>query len=708
MKKSQKKELPLPVWRSFVVIGLAVGALGLTLARYPLDLRVLFSLSQLGFPAWAKLGEFLRTLGVLALLNLAAWQFGTWIDAVLGPHGSNTESVAPIVRLAFGFVAISTLTLGLASCRLLFPVSFLLILGIPSAIAAARIVRLARGWVKAVARKSALRRPDWLWLVFGAILVPRLLGAFIPFWGWDALTDHLAIPQRFLAANRVVLSPFSLLDAFPLGTEMLYLCCLALNGPVVAVLLHAEFGALAIVAVFRLGSLRSRIAGIGAAVVLLADPLMHFEMSIAYNDLEVTLLVLLAVASFADWAGTERDQLPLRPALLAASCATIRYPGAIVPVILAVLAVARRRPLRTHLIALSTFGLAAVLVMLPWFARNLVMSGNPFAPALQGLFYAPGKEFFSTVAVRQQFAFTQKIGMGRDLGALILLPFKLTFASIEGQRANSFGSQVGCFYLVGLAVALLSPAMRRDGLSRICLWTALLVTPVWFYGSQEARYLLPVLPLIALASGIGVADLFRAAPGTGAAIRKVAYGALAAIAVAGVAYAAWPGWNKSGFWYACALGGQDPASAPQDPIFPAGRRLREQLPANTRLLPVFESRSFALRGIDQIPWVPLEAPPALQLIHRAPTAHALRCELARLGVTHVLLNFANLKRYGVQFVEGYTAGDFRLDAAKLQDLLRTYARPLGLAGLPSGMVVGELLPAPEDCSSGTGEAAGKN
>ncbi|HTP27356.1 MAG TPA: hypothetical protein VMK12_17100, partial [Anaeromyxobacteraceae bacterium] len=85
MKKSQKKEPSPPVWRGFVVIGLAVGALGLTFARYPLDLRVLFSLSHLGFPASAKVGEFLRTLGVLGLLNLAAYQIGTWIDSFLPP-----------------------------------------------------------------------------------------------------------------------------------------------------------------------------------------------------------------------------------------------------------------------------------------------------------------------------------------------------------------------------------------------------------------------------------------------------------------------------------------------------------------------------------------------------------------------------------------------------------------------------------------------
>jgi hypothetical protein len=637
-------------------------------------------------------------MGVLALMNLAAWQLGTWVDKLLGPRGADTESVAPIVNVAIGFLALSTLTLGLASCRLLLPGVFLVALGIPSAIAAARIIRLAGAREKTwTFLKGGFVGSRWLWLLFAAVLVAPLLGAFGPFLGWDALTYHLAIPQRYLDANRIVLSPFSIYDAFPLGTEMLYLVGLALDGPTVAMLLHAEFGALLVVAVFRIAALRSRLASIAAAVVLLADPLMNFEMSVAYNDLEIALFALLAVASLADWVNSDGKEPPLRAALLAAACASIRYPGVIVPVVLAVLTIAGRQSARARLLAVSTFGVATGIVMLPWLARNLIMTGNPVAPALQGLFYASGKEFFSTVAVRQTLAFSQQIGMGRGLAALFLFPLRLTFATVPGRYANSFGFQIGCLYLVGLAIVLLSPAVRRDRLSRLSIWTALLLTLAWFYGSQEARFLLPVFPLVALAAGIGLGDLFDAAPGTASTIREASRGILATIALAGIAYAAWPGWKQLGFSYACALGNQDPELTRQNPILADGRKLREQLPAHARLLPVFESRSFALRGIDQIPWVPLEAPPALQLVHRAVTAQELRCRLDGLGVTHVLVNLTNLKYFRPMSVDGYNSEDFRRDVLKIQTLVATYARPLNVAGLSSGLIVAELLPAPEDC-----------
>ena len=231
----------------------------------------------------------------------------------------------------------------------------------------------------------------------GRVLVASpLLAASLPDYGWDGFAYHLALPERYLFRNRIVVTPLFPHSAFPQTVEMLYLLALSLDSGTLAKLIHLQFGVLTAAAVFVIARKTSKRAGVLAIAILAADPLFNWELGVAYNDLAAAFFAVLTAAAFDEWRrGGAREALRLT-GIFAGACLSVRYTaGTVLVVVLALLWLGRPwRAWRARLGASIVIGSIAGLVLSPWLARNLVTTGNPFAPAAQAVFYAPGREYF--------------------------------------------------------------------------------------------------------------------------------------------------------------------------------------------------------------------------------------------------------------------------------------------------------------------------
>jgi hypothetical protein len=110
---------------------------------------------------------------------------------------------------------------------------------------------------------------------------------------------------------------------------------------------------------------------------------------------------------------------------------------------------------------------------------------------------------------------------------------------------------------------------------------------------------------------------------------------------------------------------------------------------------VLEPRSFFFRGLDLIPYHVLEGSPVLGLVHDAPDGHALRCRLAALGVTHVVVNLDEARRFHPVPIPGYGAAEYIADLDRLRRFLTEWAEPITSHG---GVVAAALRPV-SDCDS---------
>ncbi len=634
----------------------------------------------------------------VAALNLAAWQLGAWVRRGLGDK--ETGRLTALAQLAYGLMILPYLVLGLAACHLLQPPFLVSLIALPAAISLPDLWRRSTAlWRRHRDSPSPLPPPlpspshetkwPWLGLVLAIVLVAGpLLSALGPEVGWDADVYHLAIPERYLFHNGIYSSQFSLFTAFPSHMEMFYVLALGLSGEIAAKLVHFEFGVLLFVLVYIMAASESRRCAVLALLFLASEPLLYREMAWAYNDLVAPFYALLAFASLHAWIQAGNRAQILRAGIFVGVCVATRYTGG--AVLIALLGALWLVPTGTsaHKRVRASLWLAGLagIALLPWLVRNAAFTGNPVAPTLQSLFHAPGREFFSPLAVRQTLAFHEAIGMGRDFWALLKLPWNLTVGSAPGSYSNSFGFQLSPLHAIGFMSAVAAALLRRrSDIARVLVAIVVFVL-LWFPLFQEARFLLPVAGFLALVGGWAFDVLLprRVGPGSVLWVFPVAAAALAgSIQLDGL-----------GPRFARAVDSGSRVSAQQRFAAPAAAAaLREAVATRTdvRIFVVAESRSYLFRGLDYVPYAVLEAPPTLDWIRSHADVSALYAGLRDMGITHIFANFNNFKDpRRPQAIPEYDRDDFLADAQRVLDLMNRRGRSIYNRG---GIGIVQLEPA---------------
>lgn len=644
-----------PLTRSALLAACALTAVGVTFLRHPMAIA-LPEQSWLGAPSPAAVLAWLRSLCGLAVLNLAA--FGVGALALRALPAARIAGAEGAARLGLGFAGLAIAALGLAASHWLLPWA---IAGTLAASCLAALVleapRLRASWSTFRGTLTERRVPALFALLF---LAAPALAAFGPNPGWDALTYHLAVPERYLFANGIVVTPFSVFSAFPHATGMLYLLAQFLDGPALAQWVHLEFGVLTAWLAWRMARDASPRAGWLALAALAACPLFAWELGVAYADLSATFYTLLAIRIYAEAAPEHDTRALVAAGVFAGAAAACRYPSwPLVPILVACLwlpgspvAVGSRARLRASIM----LGLGALLPLAPWLVRNAAFTGNPISPLLQAVFAGAGSEYFAPLALEQNAAFLRAIGMGRGLSDLLMLPWNLSFEALAGDY-SAFGYRIGALYFVGLAAALIAGHRNPRLYGGSYWWPVGASTLVWFFTSQEPRYLLPVLVLVAVGGSRAVDSLLP----TGARARP-----WLALALLCVAHTQLPILSSIPQRYALATGKLE---APQPDATRLAERMRNELAPDARIAIFFEPRSFYFSGLDYIPYHLGDGSPLLVALHDARESRRLAEFFASLGATHLVLETQLRAITTPRFSENYTRASLIGDLEALERFL---------------------------------------
>jgi hypothetical protein len=471
-------------------------ALGLAAWRGLLPER---GLEQEGARALLDAAFALALLGVALLTALGV---GTWCLRRLGRgrrHDAETALFA--LPLGLGALGYGVLALGIPGLLNFWTLALWL------AGAAWWGGAEAAGWLQAL--WGGLRRLPgaWRglpgagrWLAAAALVLAALtvLHALAPPWDVDGLMYHLEGPRRFLAAGKIDLLP-DLWQANGANLpDMLYLLGLGFGSDTFARLLHASCAALLAASVFVFGRRwGGAAAGAAGTAILLGTPIFIVWANWAYTDMAWALYVFLSLCALLR-GGKRRLALA---ALLQGLALGSKYLSLGSLVLLALLAAWRLRRLgwRRALGAAGGFVLLAALAGLPFYLKNLALSGNPVYPFYWG---GPGWDGERLAALMD---FLNSFGVGRSLADYLALPLNL-FA-----RQREFAGFMPEVEIPSplFVLALLYPLGRRtSALNAVALfgagWFAW-----WALGSQQTRFLLPAFPAYSLLAGAGLAGLAR-------------------------------------------------------------------------------------------------------------------------------------------------------------------------------------------------------
>jgi hypothetical protein len=282
----------------------------------------------------------------------------------------------------FRFSLMTTAGLGVFICLVqvlailgslnLVSVSVLAILGGSCALVA------LRKWSFSDITRHPLSHADKLaYLILAAIALRTVLMPFRPSTSWDELMYHLPHALQWAESGTLSVNDWLRFPWFPYNYDLLYSTALLIWDDVLAHLFHALAGWLCALMIYQLArQLADRIQAVIAAGIWLS--LSNFYYGNAYIELGLSLFVFAACVSFWIWADSPKERtrwLFLAAFMLGVAAGSKYLPLIYLPLFVVGLLIIERRN--------QTILLSALFFLLPcvyWYARNLILTGDPFNP----------------------------------------------------------------------------------------------------------------------------------------------------------------------------------------------------------------------------------------------------------------------------------------------------------------------------------------
>ena len=439
------------------------------------------------------MGSLAESLGHVALAGLTAVAWFGLGSLILARLPAVRDPVLDLLnRVGAGAIAFALLTFAAGWLGLLYPMAYRVVFALAALV----------GFVAAASARDRLPHPrlgqwrPWQLALAGLLAVYVCLGLLAtsaPISSPDALLYHAADPALFETSHRILEIPWNSSSYQPFSVEMLVLDGFLLWDSVQGA--FAPF-VLALVALAAVIGATERLAGRSAALlagaIFFAQPFMAWESTSVFVEPGLAAAVALAGWNTLRFVRhSERSALVLG-GMFAGGAAGMKYLGliAVLALVVGALILARRRLQRADVVA---FSLPAIAVALPWYVKNAVLTGNPIYPHVFG--------GLNPSAAIELDATLDQFGYGRGLLDFLLLPVRL----LADGAAFDGGEFMTPLFLAFAPLALLLPKRHRPPAA---VWAGVAVYMLaWFATTQQARFLLPLMPALAVLAALGVLAL---------------------------------------------------------------------------------------------------------------------------------------------------------------------------------------------------------
>ncbi len=451
--------------------------------------------ASIEFVAWANYGDprvWALWLGSLALLGVVVW--ATWSAGSLVMRGWRLESAAEEMVLAVGSgLAMASAALFVLGVLGLYRLPLVAILVAAAIVLPAVVARDARLLLRPLARLVAVAREAPLVV---AVLLVLSIGALLPPYRWDETGYHLAYADQWVQAGGLTVNPTMRYPLYTFGWQVVQGAGLMIRSESLVHLmtwLCALLGALAVLRIARRLGVGTPVATV-AALAFALTPLVQRYAVLGMADVPLMAFLTIPVLGFlaADEQAAAGAWRTIPAALSASLFVGMKVTGMLfVPLFLLLGAIRFRGASRTAFAAV--FCLVGVL----WYARNLVLVGDPAPPLVSQALGRPTIGWSASDLELQAADLSR--GIERSVGAIATLPLRMLRSTAEGPLRD--WPALG-YILVFPFSLLLAPWLRRRGqlVPLVVAWYAVVV---WIGTSYLIRYAV-FLPLAAALSAVVV------------------------------------------------------------------------------------------------------------------------------------------------------------------------------------------------------------
>lgn len=329
-----------------------------------------------------------------------------------------------------------------------------------------------------------------LYVAIAICVGANIMGTLAPPTFIDALFYHLFIPRAYLRAGGLVQIPYIWQSYQPLGVEMLFALGLSIHGAVLAALMHTGLGALAASGTWLLGRrVAGPLGGLLAVAIFYCTAMVAWESTSCFVEFGITAFGTLGFYCILRWSDERSWPWLVTAALFVGAAATCKLTAIQLPVIGALLIVwiswRQGDRLPTALRRAVVFGAIASTLVIPWYIRSYLSTGNPIYP------FAPGI-FGDNPDHREVWSILNQYGPGHRFEDIVLAPWRL-FSNGAIFECGQFFNPLP-FIFAPLICVRLRGAPDRQVLATV---VAVLFT-IWLASAHVARYLIPLQPLAAV------------------------------------------------------------------------------------------------------------------------------------------------------------------------------------------------------------------
>jgi len=348
--------------------------------------------------------------------------------------------------------------------------------------------------------------------VVAVLLVLAFIAALAPPTAKDTLLYHLALPKAFIAGGGLNFVDGNIASYLSLGAEMHNVWAMLLGGLVSPRAAEAAAGAttfvffpLLLLAIY--GWTREIALPLTwriIAVLLIASiPTVYHISSSDYIDVELALFVTLAIYSLSRWWKTgERSSLVLVAIFLGAAL-SIKLTALFIFAAFTLVILLRARSEGAAAGKVVVSGLAALMlagvIASPWYLRTWKATGSPVFPFYLNIWKGEATGWDVERSNLFQAMNTQYGGENKTAVDYLLAPWNVSVAA-QPEVAEKFDGIIGIAFLMGLPVlvwGLWKFDLPVD--AKIGAGITVIMFLFWLFSSQQIRYLIPVLPALAIA-----------------------------------------------------------------------------------------------------------------------------------------------------------------------------------------------------------------
>lgn len=383
---------------------------------------------------------------------------------------------------------------------------------------------------------------DKLVLLLAAVpVLLSLVASLAPPTAKDTLLYHFSVPKAFVVQGSSAFIEGNIASYLALGTEMHVVWAMLLGGSFGDRAGEAAAGAivwlffpLLLAALFgfaRSAGISRRWSLIAVLMVATVPTAFHVAAS-AYIDLALAFYILLAVFALTRWWRSLESRWLILMAIFLGAALASKLTTLFVIAAFALVVMMRARSEADRAGKVAGLGLAALVlagvIASPWYLRTWAETGSPIFPFYMSIW--PGEAAGWDVERSNLFQ-----AMNAQYGGYVKTPLDYLAApwnisvTAQPELATQFDGVLGVAFLLGLpflAWALWKLEMPAE--AKIGSAVAAVMFLFWLFSSQQLRYLLPIVPLLA----IGIAAAFERLGESLDGVKQIGQVSFAAAAIA--------------------------------------------------------------------------------------------------------------------------------------------------------------------------------